>query len=171
MYNFIIVISLIIFIFFISADKKITKDIIQKNSLHIILFLLLIYFVYNNLHLGFLLLIILVLVLYYTNLKHFFYNYINKPSKLDSLDMWRDVFNSFNWMDIINNHKNIDNKNNESNQYLKQVNEDDIELNNEYNDELNNEYDIELNDVELDEDEDEETLDNLMEVIDEELST
>ena len=101
MYNFIIVISLIIFIFFISADKKITKTIIHKNSLHIILFLLLVYFVYNNLHLGFLLLIILGIVLYYTNFKNFFIHYFQQPSDLKN---WREIFNNLNWSHIFNEH-------------------------------------------------------------------
>jgi hypothetical protein len=80
MYNFIIIISFMIFIFFLSADKTISKEIIKKNSLHIILFLLLIYFIYNNLHLGFLLLIVLGVILYYTNFKIYILNNLQQYS-------------------------------------------------------------------------------------------
>ena len=77
MYNFIIVICLILFIFLMSADSKITKDIVEKNSIHIILFLLLIYFIYNNLHLGFLLLILILFIIYYTNFRTFLLSHLS----------------------------------------------------------------------------------------------
>ena len=98
MYNYIVIISLIIFLFFISADPKVTRNIVRKNSIHIIFFLLLIYFVYNNLHLGFFLLIIVVIILYYTNFRHFFLHYIRNPSDLKN---WREMFTKFSWDSIM----------------------------------------------------------------------
>jgi hypothetical protein len=87
-----------IFIFFLSADKKMSKEIIKKNSLHIILFLLLIYFIYNNLHLGFLLFIILGVILYYTNFKTYILNNLQQHS----------IKNYFpnQLIDLISPHKN-----------------------------------------------------------------
>ena len=107
MYNFLIVLAMIIFLFFISADPKVSKEIIKKSSLHIILFLLLVYFIYNNLHLGFLLLIILGLVLYYTSFKNVIWknmsNNYNPFEGNKSLNLWADVFSNFSFdkvMDI-----------------------------------------------------------------------
>jgi len=145
MYNYIVIISLIIFLFFISADPKITKNIIKKNSVHIIFFLLLIYFVYNNLHLGFFLLIIMILILYSTSLKMFFLHYIRNPSDIKN---WRDMFSQFSWEsimegvgDILNDdspqHINIaEDKPNLENQFLKNNPSDikNIDNNNEVND-------------------------------------
>ncbi len=92
---------MILFMFFVSADPKITRSIIRKSSLHIILFLLLVYFVYNNLHLGFLLLIILGIVMYYTSFKEVIWKTLSDRSSGSSLQNWRDVFSNFSFDKIM----------------------------------------------------------------------
>lgn len=66
---YIIIILLIIFVFFLSADPALKRNIIKKNSVHLIFFLVLIYFVFNHLHLGYFLIGLSAVVLYFTNFK------------------------------------------------------------------------------------------------------
>jgi len=150
-----------------SADAKVTRNIIEKNSLHIILFLLLIYFIYNNLHLGFLLLILIIFIIYYTNLRNFLL------SQLSTYDKFKNLSSSFNCF-LYNTIDDPPNQNNECDQPPEQDNDSNDQNNegddsNDQNNEDDNSNDQPNTDYVIDENEDDET-NEILRTIHEELS-
>lgn len=105
-----------------SADQKITKNLIETHSIHIILFLLLIYFIYNNLHLGFLLLLLIIGFSYYTNLRIFLITHLSN---------YITLFNEINEEETNGEETNgketdgEETKEEETNDYVPDTNEDD----------------------------------------------
>lgn len=119
-YNFIIIVFLIIFLFFISSDPKTSKDIVKNNSIHIIIFTLIVYFVFNNLHLGYLIFGLGIIVLYFTEFKKVlikqaknidFFNDIvelieDKPGDDENKEVISDENNKENNKEVINDENN-----------------------------------------------------------------
>jgi len=68
-HNIFIIILIIILLFFLSADKNITSDTLDHNTIPLLLVLIIFYFCINNISLGILLLSIIFLVLSTTDMK------------------------------------------------------------------------------------------------------
>ena len=68
-HNIFIIILIIILLFFLSADKNITSDTLDHNTIPLLLVLIIFYFCINNISLGILLISIIFLVLSTTDMK------------------------------------------------------------------------------------------------------
>jgi Ca2+/Na+ antiporter len=68
-HNIFIIILIIILLFFLSADKNITSDSLDHNTIPLLLVLIIFYFCINNISLGILLISIIFLVLSTTDMK------------------------------------------------------------------------------------------------------
>ena len=68
-HNIFIIILIIILLFFLSADRNITSETLDHNTIPLLLVLFIFYFCINNISLGVLLISIIFLVLSTTNMK------------------------------------------------------------------------------------------------------
>jgi hypothetical protein len=107
-----------------SADQKITKNLIEKHSIHIILFLLLIYFIYNNLHLGFLLLLLIIGFSYYTNLRTFLVTHLSNYHTLFNNEETPPTNEETNDEEEINDYVPDVNEDDETNEILRTIHEE-----------------------------------------------
>ena len=76
-YNIVIIIFIIILLFLLSADRNITNQSLENNTIPFLLILIIFYFCFNNISLGILLIIIFFLILSTTNLKNIIVERIN----------------------------------------------------------------------------------------------
>lgn len=69
-HNIFIIILIIILLFFLSADKNITSDSLDHNTIPLLLVLIIFYFCINDISMGILLISILFMILSTTNIKN-----------------------------------------------------------------------------------------------------
>ena len=94
--NIFIIILIIILLFFLSADKNITSDSLDHNTIPLLLVLIIFYFCINNLSLGILLISIIFLVLSTTDMKKIITermkHYIDNGSMKNSIEQFGLMF-------------------------------------------------------------------------------
>ena len=129
-HNIFIIILIIILLFFLSADKNITSDTLDHNTIPLLLVLIIFYFCINNISLGILLLSIIFLVLSTTDMKKIITermaHYIDNGSMKEGIEQFGLMF--VNKKELLQKAKDYADKKKQKEADKKAIEEDNIKL-------------------------------------------
>ena len=102
--NIILIILIILVFFFLSNDQKV-NELIGKKSIKYLFLLLIIYFIYQNYNLSFLLIFLLIFLFFNTDIKNKLLNNKYFESFKGITDLIKEKFENFNFEDDIEEEK------------------------------------------------------------------